>query len=392
MKQFIIIFISIFLFTSCNKTKSTNLKLEEEINFDLIQKEYLYSLFKNEYYWANNISIDKSNFSSYETANDMINDYKYTLDRWSYSQSLSSYLNQANQKTSGFGCLFFDFPRVVFTRIGSPCHEAGIQRGDEILYINGVSSSGIYNETQKNLNTQVEFTIKRNNEERKILITPKEYSYTVLANKIINFNNKKIGFIRYDSFTSASSSEIEETFTYFKNNNIEELIIDLRYNGGGSISIASIFLDKIASYNNEDRLQFELRWNEQNSVNNSEYRFPKVSDSNSLTNISRIFFLTTSSTASASELMINALKPYKEVIVIGKRTHGKPVGMQGKINNNLIYWLINFETFNVNNEGGYFDGIDANCYVEDDINFLIGDIEEPMLKKALDYMQNESCF
>jgi hypothetical protein len=108
----------------------------------------------------------------------------------------------------------------------------------------------------------------------------------------------------------------------------------------------------------------------------------------------RVFFLTTKDTASASEAVINALKPYLgdvNVITIGDNTHGKPVGMSGRTYGLNYYFLINFFVKNNAEQITSFEGIPATCYAQDDITHLLGDTEETMLKTALVYMTTGVC-
>ncbi|MCV6606581.1 MAG: S41 family peptidase, partial [Campylobacterales bacterium] len=181
---------------------------------------------------------------------------------------------------------------------------------------------------------------------------------------------------------------IDEAFTFFKTNNIDDLIIDLRYNPGGSVTTASILLDKIAGHN-DGKLQMTLKWNNNFSKFNEEYHFEN--DENSL-NLKRVFFLTTSNTASASELVINALKPYMDVVIIGDNTSGKPVGMAGRKHQGLIYWLINFSIYNSQNNGDYFYGLYPNCSVSDSYEYSRTDKRDPLLSKALHYVDNDNCY
>jgi hypothetical protein len=117
-------------------------------------------------------------------------------------------------------------------------------------------------------------------------------------------------------------------------------------------------------------------------------------DDNSI-NLSSIIFLTTNGTASASELVINSMKPYIEdrVITIGAKTHGKPVGMEGRTDGTYIYYLVNFVIANSDGFYDYFDGLEVTtgCEVEDDFTHQLGNIEERMLKKALFYIDNNHC-
>jgi C-terminal processing protease CtpA/Prc len=108
----------------------------------------------------------------------------------------------------------------------------------------------------------------------------------------------------------------------------------------------------------------------------------------------RVTFLVTKGSASASELVISALKPYlgdANVITIGDATHGKPVGMAGKAYRNNYYFLINFYVKNNAGKTTPLDGIPATCTAEDDLTHLMGDPEETMLKTALHYLDTGIC-
>ena len=134
---------------------------------------------------------------------------------------------------------------------------------------------------------------------------------------------------------------------------------------------------------------FILKDGNGNVISNKEYTFTE--DENSL-DLSRIFFLTSEYTASASEAVINALKPYMDVITIGSTTHGKPVGMSAKTNSaKYIYRLINFGIYNSDDVGEYFDGLYPNCTIYDSLFYSRGNVEESLLKEALAFIDDGRC-
>jgi len=353
------------------------------------EKNYLYTLFKESYWWSEHVPT--SAYSHFRDPNEMINAFKYkSIDKWSYAETFDDYYKSAAQEDSGFGCYFNNTTSIHFIDFDSPCEKVGLKRGDELLKINGIKvTSQSYINTRNNIGVEVTFSIRRNGSNIDIKITPSIYTYKASKKDIITTkNNKKVGYFIYNEFSSKSSDEIEESFTYFKENNVEELVVDLRFNGGGSLAVASILLDKIAGYNNEDKLQFYTYNN--TSEKREDTNFMK--DENSL-NITRVFFLTSKDTASASELVINALKPYMDVKVIGEKTHGKPVGMTGKyISSNYLYWLINFSIYNAKDEGDYFDGINSNCKVHDNKNYSLLNKNEKLLKEALYFIEHNKCY
>ena len=193
------------------------------------------------------------------------------------------------------------------------------------------------------------------------------------------------------AFTSTSYLEYEAEFTKFKAAGITDLIVDLRYNGGGSVEAASGLLDNFVR-NHEGEQQVTLDWNVNNKSKNTSYTFD--SDEKNDLDMSRVIFLVTKNSASASELVISALNPYlgdANVVTIGDYTHGKPVGMGGRVFESNYYFLINFYVKNSADEVTSLNGIAPTCPAKDDITHLMGDPEELMLKTALHYIDTGNC-
>ncbi len=359
--------------------------------FDTKQKEFLYDLFKTQYLWYE--QVPEVDYTPYNTPQDMIDALKYSAyDRWSFSMTMQEFEDISTQTAQGSGCYYFsyyDYKYVIFTRIDSPCDKAGIKRGDLITKINGYYiNDERLTYMEENLDTQSRLTVIRGSEVLDINVTPSKYTYKASKYKIFTReNNVKVAHMIFNEFTYASADEIDEAFTYFKQNGVDELILDLRYNNGGLLATASILMDKIAG-SNQDKVQMHLKWNDKNRDKDSYYHFEK--DENTL-DINRIFVLTTANTASASEVVINGLKPYMDVKLIGSKTHGKPVGMRGSLNQGLIYWLINLSIYNADGIGDFYGGIDVDCFANDNINYERNDENGSMLGSALYYIDNEKC-
>ena len=361
-------------------------------------KTFLYNLFKTQYFWADRVS-DIVDLDKYNSPQEMINDLRYKpKDRWSMVLSKQQNSNFLNQKSGGFGFASVDINDsiiVLFVRINSPADKAGVRRGDIIKKVDDENASieKILSSTTK-LDKNVKFDIYRESTDNNltIFIKVQDYSFKVSDTKIVYTpNGEKIGYLRLDSFTATATQEIDHAFDYFKSENIDKLVVDLRYNGGGSVVTASILLDKFVR-DRDNQLQFTMRWNDDYQNKNEVGRFE--TDDNSI-NLEQIIFLTTQNTASASELIINAMKPYlgDNIITIGSKTHGKPVGMEGETDGTYIYYLINFVIENYNGFYNYFDGLEVTngCKTPDDITHQLGDPQEEMLKKALFYIDNNHC-
>ena len=381
-----------FLFVACGGGSGNgSSRITAGQGFDLSEQSFVYDLFTTEYLWYDEVDVNVD-YTSFQTPQALIDGLKVSQDRWSFTLTEDEYDDIVNQKTAGFGFGYTDEFTLYTVRIASPADLAQLQRGDKLLKVNGenVSHDNISAASQ-NLNVATTFILLRNGAEETVVVTPREYTFKVTEGKILNSTT---GYLRYDSFTSTSVAEYEAEFTKFKAAGITDLIVDLRYNGGGSIDVASILLDNIA--NNPlraNKRQVYLDWNENYQHNNSTYYFSDELEANDL-NMPRVIFLVTQNSASASELVISALKPYlgdANVVTIGTATHGKPVGMQGRVYGSNYYFLIDFYVRNNANETTSLSGIDATCTAEDDFTHLRGDPEETMLKTALHYIDTNNC-
>jgi len=363
-------------------------------DFPLQEKQFLHELFLTEYLWYDQVASNVD-YSQYTEPEEMINDLRVDPpDHWSFMLTQQKYESIANQKTAGFGFGYITGFRIYLVRIDSPAWNK-LQRGDEILLVNGETASDEnIRAASQNLNVETTFTVQRDGNSVDITVTPREYSYKVTKGEIVSQNGKKIGYMRFDAFTESAVSEIETLFNTFHAEQITELVIDLRYNGGGSVDTTSALLDNL---NNQypGKRQIYLNWNANYQSKNSTYYFEdkEEQDGNELA-LPRVIFLVTKNSASASEALINALVPYlgeTSVVTIGTATHGKPVGMSGRAYGEHYYFLINFTVNNTAGNTTSFDGIPATCPAEDDLTHLRGDVNETMLKSALHYIENGHC-
>ena len=361
-------------------------------SFDENEKSYLYNLFQTEYYWNDKVpgSFD---YSPYTEPQPMINDLKYSaLDRWSFVLTRQEYDDMTTQQTSGFGFGYnLDFT-VYMTRIGSPAESAGLLRGDRIIEINGQPiTDALLAQASQNTNQSTEFTLDRQGSPVTLSITAQHYNFSVISYSTVQSpRGSNVGYLRFDEFTENATFELEKAFTFFQAQNINKLVVDLRYNPGGSVNTASIFLDKLGG-NLNGKVQFSMVWNPQSSGQNETLHFD--TDSNSMSPL-KLVFLTTGNSASASELAINTMKPYlgDNVAIVGETTHGKPTGMAGRTNGSYIYFLINFVVENSIGFYDYFNGLPPDCAVSDtDYAHALGDPNEALLQEALYYIDNGHC-
>ena len=224
---------------------------------------------------------------------------------------------------------------------------------------------------------------------------------------IINSSDKKIGYLMYNQFVSNYDSYLETIFSEFKSKSVDELILDLRYNPGGSVNSA-IFLSSLITGQFQNEIFSTEEWNPdiQNYWlnNDPEYLINRFISSENSLNMSKLYILTTRSSASASELVINCLKPYINIIQIGTTTYGKYQASvtiydsedfsNQNINTSHNYALqpLVLKILNANGESDYFNGISPNYEFEERPYEMgiIGEIDEPLLNFTLDLINSRN--
>jgi C-terminal processing protease CtpA/Prc len=374
-----------------NSSESTSQKTSAQ-TFTQAEKAFVHDLFMTEYLWYEDVP-ENIDYDTYTTPQSLVDALRVDPpDRWSFALSAQEYESMINQKTSGFGFGYLTDYTIYMVLIGSPA-EGKLRRGDRIVEVNGEAVSSELLQTLKTqTGTPATFTVIRNGESISVDVTPKDYTYKVTEPTVLSYAGRTVGYLRYDAFTGTSVDALEHAFTTFKDAGVQELVIDLRYNGGGTVTAASILLDNISNTQPGAR-QFYLDWNANYKSRNETYYFSTEVEPNDL-NMQRVFFLVMRNSASASELVISALKPYlgdTNIITVGSATHGKSVGMTGRSYGSNYYFLINFFVRNDRGETTGFDGIPPTCTAPDDLTHLRNDPNETMLHTALQYIATGSC-
>jgi carboxyl-terminal processing protease len=321
-------------------------------------------------------------------------------DRWSKIQKTSEYNNYYSKGIyTGHGIgLRWDSEgklKVAFIFDDSDLKTSGVTRGWEVTAINGndilpgeVIDTSVLGPDEAGI--QNSFTFRDLSGGIQTFTSTKKIIgiNAVLHSEIIEIAGKKVGYFVFQNFTSASKEELTVLFSDFLAEDIDELIIDLRYNPGGmtdvSLYLGNLFLGRVA-----DKGAFlKFVYNHKKSDNNVELRFQP--ETNSII-IPRVFFITTRSTASASEVLINSIKPYGDridMIIVGDTTQGKPVGMIAKQFTDYTLIPITYFMYNRDNEGEFFEGLPPDYFVADDLDEAFGSPEEDCLKEVLYFIEN----
>ncbi len=383
----------LFLGSSCSKEDVIlEIEMEEEETVEN-SKTYIYDIFQDWYFWLDKLpELDPNNYTTNES---LVNALMYDdLDRWSFVTDLDAYralFEQAQTKGFGVGMAVTPDQRLMvrFTYKQSPMGLAGVDRGWEFIEINDVPLQDIPDlGAAFDTDSEVKFTfVTTENDTVSHSMSRTDYQMnTVLHRSVLELEGKKVGYLVFESFLAPSAAELGEVFSYFQSESIEELIVDLRYNGGGSLGIAFLLEELIGGSAIEDELLGRIIYNENHTADNVDFG----TEGNELSvDVDRLFFITTGASASASEMVINGMFPFKEVVTIGTTTAGKPVGMSvfESEEYNIALAPVTFKLLNANDQGDYFNGIQADYEVIDDVFRGWGNPEEACLKAALDIIR-----
>jgi C-terminal processing protease CtpA/Prc len=209
---------------------------------------------------------------------------------------------------------------------------------------------------------------------------------SVLMYDTLHLTSGITGHLVFESFITPSEDELAEAFSYFKATGVTDLILDLRYNSGGYLYIAQQLASYIAGNSLNGSPFIKMVYNNKHQGENNSFNFINTASPLGLT---RLVVLTSWETASASECVMNGLKPYIDVVSIGDTTNGKPVGMDGgDIGKKYFIAPVTFKSINKDNESDYFDGLPPIANVDDDITRDFNNREELCLKSAIEYLEN----
>ena len=298
---------------------------------------------------------------------------------------------------------------------GAPALAAGIDRGTEIVAI-GTTSGNLRTvdaiiaaEGTAGLNaalgpsdagTARVLRITNAGGTREVSVTKANFELTPVSSRygarILDDGGKRVGYVNLRTFISTADPALRSAFAQFRAAGITEVIVDLRYNGGGLVSIAELMGDLLGRDRSTSDVFSYTAFRPEKASNNSTDFFRPQPQSVAPT---RIAFIGTGGTASASELVINAFIPYlrNRAALIGTNTFGKPVGQialdRSQCDDRLR--VVAFATQNAERKGDYFAGlartVEASCQAADDVSRQLGDPLEASTRQALDFLANRSC-
>jgi C-terminal processing protease CtpA/Prc len=298
---------------------------------------------------------------------------------------------------------------------GSPAAAAGVRRGDLLLAIDGIDfvnssakdevaklNAGLFPETNGEIHR---FTVRRDGAAIELSLTAAAVKVDpVKTVKTFDTATGKVGYIDFQSHNAVSEKELVDAFTQLRSAGVNDLVLDMRYNGGGLLYVASELAYMIAGPTATSGKVFERpQYNDKTPIQpaipfrSTAYGFDAPNPVKGGTvlpylGLRRVTVLTTPGTCSASESVINSLRGIDiEVNIIGDKTCGKPYAFTPTPNCGTTYFSIEFQGVNQKGFGDYADGMAPTCKVGDDLAHAQGDLQEGMLAAALSYNATGAC-
>lgn len=278
----------------------------------------------------------------------------------------------------------------------SPAAEAGLERGARVEEIDGRSVADLaatgdlntaWGPSIEGVTVSITFRTLNGRQYRAQMAKRPVTIPTVSHRSVFTADGQRIGYLHFRNFVRPSVAALDEAFAVFADAGIHELILDLRYNGGGLVDVAQHLGSLIGGPLTQGQVFATSLHNPSNTALDKTVRFNPAAG----LGLSRLTVITTQATASASELIINGLRPFMPVAIIGDRTYGKPVGQY------LIEFCANvlapvsFRMVNANGNGDYFEGLAVTCAAPDDPTRSLGDPREASLAEALHYVRTGTC-
>ena len=318
-------------------------------------------------------------------------------------------------QTAGFGIrLGYDSTAnrvfVIESFEGAPALAAGIDRGTELLQIGSQSVSSLMASGGPSaviqalgpdtVGTTRQLTIRQpSGTQSTVSLGKTNFALDPVSDRygarILADGARRIGYLNMRTFIDTSDPNLRAAFADFKAQGVTELIIDLRYNGGGLVSIAELMGD-LLSLGRAGQVAGYVTFRDSKAAENETFTFRAQPQAIAAT---KIAFIGTRSTASASELVINGMVPFlgSNMALVGTNTYGKPVGQialdRAACDDRLR--AVAFKTENANRQGEYYSGlattVPVTCRASDDITRQLGDPNEAMVRAALDYLAGRSC-
>ncbi len=370
---------------------------------DTDQKTWLRNYMNDQYFWYDQQGTPNQAATDLSAYLDSL--LNKPIDRYSYAQSTEQFTQLFEDGTRtgyGYSWAWADAAKTVMkiilieplSPLGAP---GGLQRGDTIVSIDGYTPAQIASGQLPVVRTEGvprTFVVKDAAAvQRTLNVQSINFALSpVIQKTIFTTGSTKVGYLMYQEFISKGSAALGTAFDFFRAQGATELILDLRYNGGGSTLQARNLASMVGGPTVDGKVFANYRYSAKNAASNFTQTFGSSGlPAAPLTTLSRVFVITSGNTASASELVINALRPFKNVITIGSTTYGKPYAFQPRDACGTTYNAVNIEIANKDGFADYSAGFAPTCAMSDDLTRQLGDPAELRTAAALSYIATGAC-
>lgn len=437
-KIIVLLILSGVIFITCKKDKETI----PEAN---VINSFIWNGLHDYYLWEADVpNLSETTYPEGDKRNKLLNQYTDpqelfksllyqpdVVDKWSFlvddSKIIDDWTN-AVSTTMGFDFVLYRVSSgssnlvgiVRYVLKGTPADKAGIKRGDLFMKINDTQLTiSNYNTLLSNSSYKLTFAIDTNkvltDSNKSVSMTAVEMQENpVFKDTIFTYKNQKVGYLCYNGFTSDFDIELNNVFKQFKDGGVNQLVVDLRYNGGGSVQSAIYLASMIYSTESSKIFSKKVYNSQLQQYIVSEYGSSALEDhftgtiaktetasaaSINCLNLNKVYVIGTDNTASASELVINSLRPYITVKLVGTKTYGKYVAsntikdwdQNGNVSTKHSYAMQPIIVKIANSAGvtDFVNGLTPDINVQEDVTNLLplGEPAEPMLQAALNDME-----
>ena len=352
------------------------------------------------YLWYQQLpDVDPARFNSPEELLEALryqpldSSFSYIADRAATEALFSSSEYAGFGFSSAFGP---DGLRIAQVFPDSPASEAGLARGDQIVQINGRSVAELLRTGDiatiygpPTAGVRGTLMVMRAGEQRSVSLVKRAVVIPTVSNTtMFDVGGRRVGYIFFRNFVEPSFDALAQAFSTLQAGGANEVVLDLRYNGGGLVDVAQYLGSLLGGTRTAGQVFAEYFHNDKNAFRNRVLRFE--AQAGALT-LNRLVVITTQASASASELVINALRPFMPVVIVGDSTYGKPVGQYSVPFCDKILAPVSFQLRNANGEGDFFGGLPVDCAAPDDLDHPIGDAMEGSLREALAVIRTGAC-
>ena len=368
------------------------------------QRDWLRDYMNDRYFWYDRQGVPNAAAAS-------MNDYLSSLlfkpvDRYSFAESTAAanqFFEQGTRTGYGYALAWSDSAQTVLkVRLIEPLGPLGLgkllKRGDTIISIDGFSPAQIVAGQAGPVTAegvQRAFLVKDDaGTQRSFSVASVKFALSPVINSQVLTapNGDRVGYLMYQEFISTGAPALGTAFDSFRNAGVKHLILDFRYNSGGSTAQARNLASLVGGADVVGKVFAQFRFSAKYSADNfsQTFRFADL-PALPLEGIDKVMVITSASTASASELVINSLRPFKNVVTIGSTTFGKPFAFLPIEACGTTYNAVNLEVANAVGFADYSAGFAPACAVSDDLARQLGDPLELRTAAALGYVATGQC-